>query len=138
MATIGAVAEALARTISNATGLRTVDHVPDDLNPPTLFLGMSGDVERGAFQRGQMELTFEAVIFVSRAVDRAGQHLLYEYASFAGSRSVWKAVDDLPGLGLDDTNAAVLRYRPLGLEELAAYGYFGGVFEILVLSSGSA
>lgn len=136
MATIGAVAEALAETIGTATGLRTVDHIPSTINPPALFVAL-GTNERGAMARGQQELAFEVVVFTSRTVDRVGQSALYEYASFGGQLSVWKAVDDTPTLGLTDTNAAVLRYRPIGVEEIAAYGYFGGVFEVLVLTTGS-
>lgn len=137
MATIGEVADGLAQTISTATGLRTVDYIPEDINPPVLFLALASSIERGAFQRGQMELMFDAVIFTSRAVDRVGQKLLYEYASFSGDLSVWKAVDDDNDLGLTGTNAAVLRYRPLGIDEIAGYGYFGGAFEIMVLTAGS-
>lgn len=138
MATLAAVADALADTIATATGLRTTDHIPGDVNPPALFVCPSGGIERGAMNRGQMEVTFDAHIFTSRTVDRVGQQALYDYATFDGTKSVWKAVDDTPTLGLSGTNAAVLGFRFLGIEEVSALGYWGGAFQVLVLTTGSS
>lgn len=136
MSTVQQVMDGLSSTINSATGLRCYSYVPDDLNPPALFLSL-GEIERGAFKMGQMELRIDAALFVSRASDRAGQKSENTFAAWGTAPSVWNAVDDTPGLGLADTNAAVLRYRPFGIEEIAAYGYFGGVFEILCLTAGA-
>jgi hypothetical protein len=136
VSTIQQVFDGLASTIHDATGLRVVTYVPDDLNPPIMFLTL-GTIERGAMGRGQMEIPIDAVLLVQRASDRAGQGATYGYASFTGPLSIWRAVDNNKSLGLSDTDAAVIRYRPLGVEEVAAYQYYGGVFEILALTSGS-
>lgn len=136
MATIQAVADALSTTIGNATGLRVFPYVPDNVNPPMLMLVL-GQIEREAMNMGTMSVPFDAYVLTQRVSDRAGQSSLYEYASFTGAKSVWKAVNDTRALGLTGTDAAVLRYRPLGVEEVAAIGYFGGAFEILVLTSGA-
>jgi hypothetical protein len=136
MSSIQDIAEGLAATIGDATGLRNFPYVPDNVNPPVMVLVL-GTIERGAMSRGQMQIPFEAWVLTQRVSDRAGQQSLYEYASFTSPKSVWKAVDDTKSLGLPDTDAAVLRYRPLGMEEVAAIGYFGGAFEILVLTDGS-
>jgi len=136
MSTLQQVLDGLSTTIASGTGLRCFSYVPDDLNPPALFISL-GELERGAFRMGQMEIRVEAALFVSRASDRAGQKSENTYAGWGTAQSVWNAVDDTPGLGLNDTNAAVLRYRPFGIDEVAAYGYYGGVFEILILTAGA-
>lgn len=136
MSSIQQVMDGLSTVIDAAAGLRCYSYVPEDLNPPAVFLSL-GEIERGAFKMGQMELRIDAALFVSRASDRAGQKQMNTFATWGTTASVWKAVDDTPGLGLADTNAAVLRFRPFGIDEVAAYGYFGGVFEILVLTAGA-
>lgn len=135
MSSLADVAEALADTLA-ATGLRVNAYIPESPNPPEIFLNL-GPVERDAFVMGSMQVPFDAVLLVPTSSARIGQRLLYDHASFTGTKSVWKAVNDTPSLGLADTNAAVLRYRPLGIEEVAAYNFYGGVFEILVLTEGA-
>ena len=136
MSSIREVADGIASVIAEGTGLRTFGYVPEDINPPLVFLAL-GPIERGAFSMGQMEFTVEAALFTSKASDRAGQQSAYEFASWDNVKSVWDAMNANKSLGLSDTDCAVLRYRPLGVEEIAGYGYFGGVFEILVLTAGA-
>ena len=132
MATIAQVAAGLASVLDDVPGLRVVTFVADDVNPPVAILHLL-EVEPETMGRGISTLTWEATVLVSRAVDRVGQEALYDYASLAGTNSVWAAVGHNNTLGLPDgTQATVMRYRGLGLEELAAYGYYGGVFEIAV------
>ena len=136
MSTLQEVLDGLASTIGDATGLRCFSYVPEDVNPPALVVSL-GEMERGAFCMGQMEIRVNAGLLVARTSDRAGQQQENMFAGWGSVQSVWNAVDDKPGLGLSDTNAAVLRYRPFGIEEIAGYGYFGGVFEILILTAGA-
>jgi hypothetical protein len=141
MASLSEVAAGIAATVKAATGLRTYEFVPEDLNPPALMLVLS-DVERASFKLGQMQVRIDAVLFTQSASDRAGQAKQSEYASWDTVRSVWLALDTNGDLGLvdgdgePDTDAKVLRYRPLGIEEVAAYSYYGGVFEILAITKG--
>lgn len=138
MATIGQVADALATTISLATGTKAIDHVPANLDPPAIFVVLE-QVEVTAFGRGTVEMRFNVVVFVSKTVDRVGQHKLYEYLSPSGARSIVKAVYDTPTLGLSEVNASAVSEpaRALGVEEIAAYGYFGGLVPVLVVTQGA-
>jgi hypothetical protein len=136
MASVQEVLDALATQINTATGLRAYGYVPDDASPPFIFMSL-GLIDRGAFRMGQMEFQIDAALFVSKASDRVGQQSAFSFASWGTVPSVWNAIDDTPGLGLSGTNAAVLRYRPLGIEEIAGYGYFGGVFEIQASTTGA-
>lgn len=138
MATIGEVAAALASTINTATGLRTVDHVPESVDPPVLFVAFDR-LEVITMSRGAAELWFDAVVFTARAVSRVGQELLYEYLSTSGPKSIIKAVADASTLGLDDVSASAVSApaRALGAEEMAGYGYFGGVVPVRVVTDGA-
>lgn len=137
MSTLVQVMSGLADTVeTNTTGLRCYSYVPEDLSPPALVLAL-GPIERGAMSMGQMEIRVTAVLFVSSANAPSGQTAENAFAGWGVAQSVWNAVDDNPGLGLADTNAAVLRYEPFGIEQVAAYGYLGGTFEVLILTAGA-
>lgn len=138
MASIGDVATALAKTVSLATGVRATDHVPSNLNPPALFVAFNR-LSVVTMARGSVDLWFDCVIFTSKTVDRVGQQSLYEYLSPSGEKSILKAVFDSPTLGLENTSASPVSddTRALGVEEIAAYGYFGGVVPVLVATDGA-
>lgn len=129
------VADALGSTITAATGLRCYPFLPSDVNPPACVLVL-GPAERSAFKLGSAFLTFEAHVYVSTTSDRAAGKHLYEYASWTGSRSMWFL--DNHDLGLANVAASTLRYRPVGLEEVAIYGYLGGIFDITVATTAGA
>lgn len=137
MSTIAQVNTALAGVLDD-TGLRVFTYVPESIDPPALFLALN-TVNRGTMGRGTMVLDYEAVVFVSRASDRAGMAAIYQYLepSTSEAKSVWAVVDENRSLGLSDANATVSTGRILGIEEQAAYGYFGVVFDIQVLTAGA-
>lgn len=129
------VADALAETIKNATGLRAYAYIPANIQTPACIVSV-GRIERSTMVMGSMDMPFELVVLVDRADDRAGQLKLYEYVSFDGPKSVWQAFESADPLGLG-CDAKVTGYRPLGIEEVAAYGYFGGAFDVIVLPRGA-
>lgn len=135
--TVASVNTALASTLAG-TGLRVFEYVPESLDPPCIFLALN-QIDRGTMGRGTMLLGYEAVVFTSRASDRAGMANLYLYAEPSTSevKSVWAAVDEDRTLGLSNVDANVTGWRALGIDEVAAYGYYGGVFDIQVLIAGA-
>lgn len=136
MSDIVTIVEAAAEQLTEATSLRGYSYVREDVNPPCFVLAL-GEIERGAFTMGQLEFELFVTVLAPRSSDRAGQFKLYEYVNPTGSKSVWQAFEDADPLGLGDTDIKVLRYRPLGVEEIAAYGYFGGTFTAAVLTAGA-
>lgn len=132
--TIAQVAAGLKTQLDAIPGLRAYDYVPEDLNPPCAAV-ILGDIERGAFSRGTMEVRLEVAVFVSRAADQTGQKFLYKLADPSASvdESIWAKIDADKTLGIPGVDAAILRYRPFGVEEVAAYGYYGGTFELLIM-----
>lgn len=128
------LAEAIAVRTKQVPELRAYAFVPNDIQPPAAFV-VFGTIERQAMVMGVMEIAFELVVFVSTADDRSGQKLLHQFANpdRADSGSVWAAFETNKDLGLTGTDVTLLRYRPLGTDEIAAYGYIGGAFEGIAL-----
>lgn len=134
------IAKGIADTVKAATQLRVEHFVVPDLSPPYGVV-VVGELARGSFRQSDgginVDATFELHVYTQSVSAKAGQVALYDYASFNGTKSIWKAIDDTKSLGLTGVDAAVVRYRPLGIEEISAFGYFGGMFDILVTASGA-
>lgn len=132
--TLAQVANGIADKLNDITGLRAYSYVPEDINPPCVVI-RPAQIERRTFGRGVMEIQFEVALFVSRASDRAAQTNLHTYADPSGSvsNSVWAKLDSDKTVGVPGVDAAVLRFRPFGWDEIAGYSYDGGIFDVLVL-----
>lgn len=129
------VADAIAVAVKNGTGLRSYGYIPADVQSAACIVSVK-QIDRQTMVMGSFAMPFELVVLVPRADDRAGQFNLYEYVSFTGPKSVWQVFEGADPLGLG-CDAKVLGYRPLGIEEVAAYGYFGGAFDLIVLPRGA-
>lgn len=139
MASLSTVVGKIAER-AGTVGLRSVETVPDDVNPPACFV-VIGDMDRTAFRLGSMSLPFELVVLTSSAVGRVAQQQLYDYANPDpdDSGSVWAAFETNPSHGLDGVDVKILRYRPLGIDEVAAYNYYGGAFGgVITLTAGAS
>jgi hypothetical protein len=138
MATIGECTAALASQISSATGLRTTAYVPEDLDPPALFVAFDR-LRIRTMSAGSVDLFLDCVVFTSRASDRVGQKLLLEYLSLQAPKSVVAAIMADPTLGLSGVSCSPASddIRSLGVDEIAAYGYYGGVVPVLITTSGA-
>jgi len=128
MASVAEIAEALADQLAQVTGLRATDYVPESLNPPAAFVNVT-EIAEGTFGYETVTVNLDLVVLVSRASARSGQGTLYEYMDPRGPKSVTAAV---MSLGRDDIQVESCKYRSLGIEEIAAYGYIGGAFETVV------
>jgi hypothetical protein len=125
--------EDLARAIATRaaqTGIRAEFFVPEDVQPPACFVNF-GTIERQSFVMGIMDIEFELVVLTARADARTGQLAIYGFANpdWDDNGSLWAAFETDKDLGLTGVDVTLLRYRPLGIEEIAAYGYYGGAFE---------
>lgn len=135
MASVGDVAAGLASQLSIVTGIRATDYVPDSINPPAAFVNLTGRAVDDF--DGSLILTFDLIVLVSRASARVGTGTLYEFVSGRGDQSVDQAINDNQDLNLTDgTRAVPGEYRSLGIEEIAAYGYMGGAFAVVVTTPG--
>lgn len=136
--TILQVMDGIEARLATIAGLRTAAHVEDAINPPAAVVGVPDIGEyRATFGRGRFQLDPTVTVFVSAAYSRAGQRLLAAYADVTGATSVPAAIEGDRTLGGIVEECHVLDFRVLGLEEVGAIGYYGGVFSLRVVATGT-
>jgi len=127
--------ETRLKTIS---GLRTFPYIPDAVNPPVAVVGVPPIPNyHGTFAHGAFTLDIPVTVLVSKSVDRIDQPAMAAYADISGANSIHAAIEGDQTLGGAVQNAIVSDFRPLGNDEVGAIGYYGGVFTVKVICSGS-
>jgi hypothetical protein len=108
MATMAQIRDGLKTTISNISGLRVYDTVPDQaINfPVCLFIPTSIEFDL-AMQRGTDRYEFELTVAVQRADSRTAQDKLDAFVTGSGSSSIRQIIYNNKTLGLADTDARV-------------------------------
>lgn len=135
--TIEQVMLGLEARLDTIPGLRTSATVRDAINPPFAMVGPPDIPEyRETFKRGRYRLQFTVTVLVSKVVDRVGQMRLAAFASPTGASSVPSAIEADKTLGGIVEECWVTAYRNLGSEDVGAIGYYGGVFDVAVISAG--
>lgn len=135
--TIQQIMEALEERLKTIDGLQTSDFVPGQVNPPHAMVGVPDVPEfRSSMGRGVFTLEPTITVVTSKTIDRAGQHQLASYVDPASSTSIAKAVEADRRLGNTVQDCIVLSYRSLTVLEVAAIGYYGGVFNLRVIAAG--
>lgn len=141
-ATIEAICDALEAALDNIDGLRVRDIIPDSIPVSgsadvAIIMAPPIDDYRMSFGRGHYEFDVAVTVLVSAVIDRAGQRRLMAYSSQTGTKSIRAAVETDLTLGGVVEQAWLLNYRPLGIEEAAGFGYFGGVFTVHIVTTGT-
>lgn len=138
MADLTTIIDGIEALLGGISGLKVVDHMPGTINPPVAVIGAPEVDYDAAMNRGQDRVVVPIFVLVSRSDNRGSQKDLHGYASGSGSTSV-KAVinaDRTLNGALEGKSARVTNFRPLGLEEVAAVGYFGGRFDVEIHTRG--
>ncbi len=130
MESIRSVMEAIASQLSNVTGIRAQDTVPNKIEPPALFLNLTSS-RPGTFGADSLDIEIDVVAFVSSNVER-NQRLLYDYVTVGGELSIFDALASDPTFGLDGVSGSVGEFRNLGIDEIAAYNLYGGAISLAV------
>lgn len=136
--TITAVMSAIETRLATIAGLRVADIVPDQINPPQAIVGVPEIPQyHQSMGMGKFRLEPTVTILVSAALDRVGQRNLAGYANPTGAQSVRAAIEGDRTLGGTVDDCVVTAFRPLGMEEVGAIGYYGGVFTLAVIATGT-
>lgn len=118
-------------------GLRVVAYVAPQVNPPVAIVGIPPVSNyHSTMGRGKYQLEPTVTVLVSAAADEAGQQRLLAYANPTGDQSVVTAIEADRSLAGVVDDCVVDSFRPLGLEEVGAIGYFGGIWSLRVVASG--
>lgn len=137
-ATIEEIMLGIETRLATISGLRVTEYVADQINPPQAVVGVPAIPNyRSAMARGSYSITPTVTVLVSAAVDRVGQLQLARYASPTGPSSVPAAIEGDRQLGATVHDCVVTAFRPLGYDEVGVIGYYGGVFDLTVIASGT-
>lgn len=125
-------------TIASLTG-RTYAFQPDTISPPCAWTHFPTiPAYHEAMGMGLLTYDFPVIVAVGSQVDRAGQAALEAYISPSGASSVRAAVEADTTLGglVGLTNAMVVDFRPMTLDETGTFHAYGGVWTVRVVSPG--
>ena len=136
--TITQIMQGIETRLATISGLRVAEYKPGQVNPPQAVVGVPPIPEYHKTMRmGKFTIDPTVTVFVSAAYDRVGQLKLAGYADPAGSTSIRAAIEGDKTLGGVADDCIVVSFRPLGLEEVGALGYYGGLFVLRAVASGA-
>lgn len=128
--------EARLRTIPN---LRVTDFAPGQITPDAAIITVPPIDYRQVFGAKRWRLDLTITVLTSAALDRPGQRRLAEYAAPTGERSIFALFGGAGnGVDLDGLveRAWIQEFQPLGAEQVAQIGYYGGAWPLIVYAPG--
>lgn len=124
--------------LATISGLNVTDTVPGQITPPYAYVGVPEITDYwAAFGRGSWRPNPTVTVLVSSKAMGDDQIALSTYADVTGSKSIPLAIEGDRTLGGLNVDCIVTSFRPLGMEEVAVLGYYGGVFGLQVIASGT-
>lgn len=136
-ATLLQIMQAIETRVDTIDGLRTKDHSPGEISPPCAIVAVPPvPTYHGTFGGAKFPIRPTITVLTGNTLDRVGQHKLAGYANPTGETSIKAAIEADKTLGGIVDDCFVVSFRPLGLEEVGAIGYFGGLFELSVQARG--
>lgn len=133
--------DAVEVRLATIAGLRVENHAAGDQNVSSNASVATVAVPpipsyRSTMGRGSYELLLDVYVNVGPEPNRLGQRRIAAFASQTGDKSIRAAVEADRTLGGVVQDCIVRSFDPLGLEQVGALGYFGGVFSLYVIASG--
>lgn len=92
--TVSEIATGLKTSLTAIEGLRVVDYLSDQINPPTALIGIDNVVYHRAFGGGDAVYQYTVTVIVSRADTRTAQTALDEFLSYDGRTSIRQAIEN--------------------------------------------
>jgi hypothetical protein len=92
--TVSEIANGLKTSLSAIEGLRVVDYISDQINPPTALVGIDNVVYHRAFGGGDAVYQYTVTVIVSRADTRTAQNALDGFLSYDGRTSIRQAIEN--------------------------------------------
>jgi hypothetical protein len=140
MATLAEITNGLKTTLSNISGLRCYDNVPDlGLNFPAAFIVPTDISFDLAMQRGTDRYTFDVLIAVQRADSRTAQDKLHGYITGQGSNSIRETIFNNRTLGLTDTDARAVSVSNVSADvNVNGIDAIGANVEVEVITKGTS
>lgn len=89
----------IKKNLQTITGLRVVETIPDQVNPPLAMISLDRINYQRAMHRGLTEYLFKITVVVGRQSERNAQALLDQYVASDGALSVLSALEKDRTLG---------------------------------------
>jgi len=140
VATLAEITDGMKTVLSNISGLRCYDNVPDmGLNFPAAFI-VPTEIEFDlAMQRGTDLYTFDMLVAVQRADSRNAQDKLDAFITGSGSSSIRQVIYNNRSLGLSETDARVTNMTNYAADvNLNGIDGIGATLNIEVYTKGSS
>lgn len=94
--TVSEIAAGLKTNLTSIEGLRVLDYVSDQINPPTAFVGIDNVTYHRSFAGGDPVHVYTVTVIVSRADTRTAQAALDGFLSWDGRTSIRAAIESDP------------------------------------------
>ena len=134
MTTITALRTGLATRLATISGLRTLNYVPDQINPPVAVVLPSSISYDTTFVRAADEYRFDVVVIVARADEETAQKYLDAYCASSGAGSVKAAVEGdvtLGGAAQTTRVTDLMSYQVLAVGETQ---YLAATFSVSIIA----
>jgi hypothetical protein len=130
--TLSQIRVALGRALRTINGMRTSEHMPEQLNPPVAVIQLDRVDYHGAMQGGLRTFQFLVILVVGRMGERSSQEFLDRLTDFGGPDSVRDAIESDPTLGGVVWACKVTGARSVRPFNIGDAAYLGVEFEVEV------
>jgi hypothetical protein len=131
-ATVSEATAGLKGQIAQIPGLRVVDYLPDQINPPTAVVTVDEVTYHQAFAGGDPTYQMTVSVIVARASERVAQQKLDAFLSYCGTQSVRAAVEADMSLGGAVQQAFVQRASNIQIININEVIYLAVDFTVIV------
>lgn len=133
--TLTEIMDGLDSRLATISGLRHTAYLADQVNPPHAVVQVPNiDDYRETFNRGSVVVHLSVWLFISDSLARIGQKKLAEFVSWTGDNSIPLALES-PTVTITGVNQVVVKtFRNFNIDEVGVIGYYGGEFDVLVVT----
>jgi hypothetical protein len=130
--TLSEIRGALGSALRTINGMRTSEHLPEQLNPPVAVIQLDRLDFHGAMQGGLRTFQFLVILVVGRMGERSSQDFLDRLTDFDGPDSVREVLEADPTLGGVVWACKVSGARSVRPFNIGDTAYLGVEFEVEV------
>jgi hypothetical protein len=131
-ATVSEALAGLREAIAQIPGLRVVEYLPDQINPPVAVCAVDEVTYHQAFAGGDPQYQLTVTVIVDRASERIAQKKLDAFLSYGGTQSVRAAVEADMSLGGAVQQAFVHRASNIQIINVNEVIYLAVDFTVIV------
>ena len=98
-ATVSQVATGIRTRLATISGLRVFAYQPEQLNPPIAYPVLNSVEFHGAFNGGNVRMTWSVYVVVGRYTDQRAYDDINDFLAYSGAKSIRAAIEGDRTLG---------------------------------------